>query len=201
MGKRGKRKMAAASKAKNAVKAIAQPQNTQPALLERPATYRTVLSKLCRKSVGVWSVAVSAVGLLSILALRPDISIEPYATTDPTRPFEQQFFVQNNSIYPIYKVIPLCGLQDVKTPASTVHGLSITNTLEHVETLDPRVKTTLTCFWTTEQTQQGMEIIPWVKYKTPFGIPRCKTAKFKGKPAVGGTYIWTYDGSDPCPAS
>jgi len=141
------------------------------------------------------------VGLLGVFVLRPDVSIEPYATTDPTRPFEQQFFVQNTSSYPIHQVTPLCGLEDVKTPHSKARGLSITDIHEYVETLEAGAKTTLTCFWTTEQTQQSMEIIPWVEYKTPFGIPRCKAAKFKGKPAVGGTYIWTYDGSEECPTS
>jgi hypothetical protein len=136
------------------------------------------------------------VTLLGLWSLKPGITIEPYSSTDPTRPFAQQFSVQNTSIYTIYDVLPLCGFP--QNSNFNLRNLSITRGDEQIEKLESGAKTNLTCSVATDPISQEMNITPWVKYVTPLGLHLCKAVNFKGKPAAGGTYIWTYHGSAPC---
>jgi hypothetical protein len=169
---------------------------TYEASIPKSWSLRNLLKKLGEKGVAALSIVASVLGLLTIYVLRPDVSIEPYATIDPTRPFQQQFSVQNNSVYSIHKVQPLCGFDEDSNIG--VSGLSLGTNEQDVETLEPGAKTTLACSITTGPIRQELNFVPWVKYKILFGIPRCKAAKFKGKPAHDGTYIWTYNGSSDC---
>lgn len=199
MGQRRKRKRAAArAAAKTAITSISPRQETKPPIIPKSEVRRIRLRKARRKAAAIYSGIATLVGFLGIYVLRPDVAIEPYATTDPVRPFGQQFSVQNTSIYSIYKVQPLCGLSDVGLVSNQLHGFSIANPSDEVAILEPGAKTTLTCAISMQPTQREMRITPWVTYKTPFGISRCKAVMFKGKPAAEGTYIWTYDGSGAC---
>lgn len=136
------------------------------------------------------------VTLLSAWALKPGIAIEPYSSTDPTKPFAQQFSVQNTSVYTIHNVLTLCGFpQDSNF---NLRNLSVTKLEDQVDALESMAKTTLTCPIDSGPVNQEMNITPWVRYETPLGFHMCKAVNFKGKPAVGGTYIWTYHGSAPC---
>ncbi len=140
--------------------------------------------------------AATLVTLLGLYGLRPKVLIEPYASTDPTRPFEQQFSVQNDSAYAIHDVQPGCGMpKDSNLP---FRNFTLTLEREKVATLEPGAKTTLTCGISIPPTKDEINIVASVQYTALLGIRRCKAEKFKGKPGAGGVYVWTYDGSDSC---
>ena len=203
MGERRRQKRAAARAAARAVKDAGKtttpPSETKPTIVPKLSRRRIQLRKARRKATTIFFALVALVGLLGAYVLRPDISIEPYATTDPTRPFQQQFFVQNMSVYSLHQVHPMCGFGYDSN--FVFRGLSLSIASENVETLEPGAKTTLTCSIGTGPIQYEINIVPWARYTVPFGIHLCKAAKFKGKPATGGTYIWTYNGSDSCSPS
>jgi hypothetical protein len=171
------------------------PRNTKPAPPPKLLWPLEVLRKVPRGAWTILTVAATVVTLLGLYALRPNVLIEPYASTDPTRPFAQQFSVQNVSAYAIHDVQPLCGLPP--DSGFFVRNLSLAMASEHVQTLEAGAKTTLTCSIGTGPIQQELNIVPWVKYTIPFGIRRCNAARFKGKSGASG-YVWTYHGSEPC---
>jgi hypothetical protein len=174
------------------------PQKVKPAKAPKRGRFRQVL-RIARRSAGaIFSAIVAVVGLLGVYVLRPDVAVEPYATTDPTLPFREQFSVQNTSVYSIRRVQVGCGLDSVVAPGLNIHGLGIVMGNEQIDNLESGAKTTVTCGLSTGPIRQEMEIAPWVRYQTPFGFHRCKEAKFKGKTATEGTYIWTYAGSGRC---
>lgn len=148
----------------------------------------------------VWAViaAISTgVSLLGLLVLRPAVLIEPYGSTNNTLPFAQQFSVENTSAYAIHNVRPACNFgNDSNLP---VRGISFENADEFVDTLEPGAKTTLTCSVGTGPTTESFNVSPRADYTIPFGIPFCKSVKFRGKPVSGGSYLWTYNGSGSCP--
>jgi hypothetical protein len=147
--------------------------------------------------VRVWGVVIiisTLAGLLGLNILRPDVLIDIYASTDPSRPFAQQFSVQNASVYAIRDVRSMCGFN--RDSGIGLSDLSIEG--EKVEVLEPGAKMTLTCRIGTGPIRHELNIVPWVLYAIPLGMHKCKAARFKGKPAAGGTYIWTYQGSEPC---
>jgi hypothetical protein len=172
------------------------PQNMQPISLPKQRWLLEAIRKVPRGTRTILTAFATAVTLLGLYALRPNVLIEPYVSTDPSRPFAQQFSVQNASAYAIHDVIPLCGLPP--DSGFNVSNLSIAMANEQVQTLEVGAKTTLTCSIGTGPMQQELNIIPWVKYTIPFGIHRCNAAKFKGKPGAGGSYVWTYHGSASC---
>lgn len=172
------------------------PTDKKSGVVRQPSPRRLGLRRVRRRIKALISAIATAVTLLGVYILKPSIVIEPYASTDPTRPFGQQFSVQNASVYAIHHVEPLCGFP----PDSNfnLRGLSLQRADEEVETLEAGSKTTLTCSIGTGLINQEMNITPWVKYMTPLGFHLCKAVNFKGKSAAGGTYIWTYHGSAPC---
>ncbi len=151
----------------------------------------------------LWAVVVGAATLLSYVVLKPNLSIEPYTSQDPHRPFAEQFYLQNNSIYDIHEVIPRCGIGNVKAGNVTMRDFSILNFRDVTDTLAPGAKTTTTCildqlFKDTPQSYGQLNITIWVTYKLPFGISKCQATNFSGKPVSDGTYIWTYRGFLNC---
>ena len=172
------------------------PPNTQ---IERTTKQSSLRRRFRKSRRRAWAIVVMLATFGSILGfyiLRPDVLIEPYASLDPSRPFAQQFSVQNASNYPIIDVAPLCFFgQD---SGMFIKNMSLAQADEIVKSLEPGAKTTLTCRIDTGPMQQELNIVPWVEYTIPFGIRRCKAVNFRGKPAVGGTYIWTYHGSRTC---
>jgi hypothetical protein len=151
----------------------------------------------------LWAIVVGAATLLSYVVLKPNISIEPYASQDPHRPFAEQFYLQNNSVYAIHEVMPRCGIGNVRAGNVTMRDFSMVNPFDMVGTLAPGAKTTVTCildqlFKDTPQSYGQLHITIWATYKLPFGISGCQATNFGGKPASDGTYIWTYRGSLNC---
>ena len=144
MSKRGERRKAAARAAKKkSVKTIGPPPKTQatPLLETKPSR------QIGPKAKAIASAIFGAVGLfLGVYVLRPDISIEPYATTDPTRPFSQQFSVQNTSVYAIHQVQPLCGFGEDSN--LSIHGLSVGRIDQRVETQHPALRRLSHVRWT-----------------------------------------------------
>jgi hypothetical protein len=177
-----------------------QASATRPQQSKQPKSQLKLgqLRELIRKALGRgWGVVIAIATLASLLGfyiLRPDVLIEPYASTDSSRPFGQQFSIQNTSVYAIHHVLPLCSFGS--DSGFNIHNLSIANM--PIEMLEPGAKTTLTCLVGTPPLRQELNIIALAKYTVPFGIHRCKAEKFKGKPGAGGAYIWTYDGSTSC---
>jgi hypothetical protein len=172
------------------------PPNTEMKSRPKQSPLQNRIHKMWRPASAVVTVILAIPTLLGFYVLRPDVLIEPYSSTDPARPFAQQFSIQNTSVYAIHDVVPMCGFdEDSNFPYS---NLSIVRTDEQVEVLEPGSKTNLSCSVGTGPIQNELNIVPWVKYTIPFGIRRCKAAKFRGKPGAGGVYIWTYHGSDSC---
>jgi hypothetical protein len=134
--------------------------------------------------------------------LQPSISIEPYASQDPHRPFAQQFYLQNNSVYDIQAVEPLCGIGNVRAGRTTMGDFSIMNPFDFAGSLAPGAKTNVTCpldqLFGDFGEYHELQITIWAKYNLPFGISSCKATNFSGEPATGGTFIWTYRGSPDC---
>ena len=201
MGERRRQKRAAARRAQSAPEIRSEPQTTKPAKLSRAEKRKIMLKKAWKKIVSIWTVVFALVGLLGLYVLRPDISIEPYATTDPAHPFEQQFSIQNTSVYSIHNVLTDCVMKDVAVQNGTFHNIHIMDVSEQNKTLEPNAKTTLTCRLTNLRPEPDALIVARVEYATPIGIDFCKAERFKGKSAVGEGYIWTYDGSLKCSAS
>src|ERR1035438_10808069 len=68
-------------------------------------------------------------------------SSDLYASTDPSRPFAQQFSIQNVSAYTIRDIWPLCGFG--YDSGFNLRGLSLAGSM--VDRLEPGAKTTLAC--------------------------------------------------------
>ena len=90
----------------------------------------------------------------------------------------------------------MCGLD--QDSGFFIRSLSIARVHEQVQVLERNAKTNLTCAISDAPKNAELNIVPWVRYTIPIGIHRCKAAKFRGKPAANGTYVWTYHGSAPC---
>jgi hypothetical protein len=158
---------------------------------------RPLLQKVHLGTGKLVSAILAVATLFGLYALKPKIVIEPYSSTNPANPFAQQFSVLNASVYAIHQVQPLCGFPSNSNSNMTDISTEIPD--EAVETLDSGSKTTLTCsLFASGSPTKEMNIMPWVEYVTPFGFHRCTAVNFKGKPATGGTYLWTYHGSAPC---
>jgi hypothetical protein len=172
------------------------PADKKLEVVPKPSPVRLQLRRARRWLGPIISAIATVVTLLGVYTLKPSIVIEPYSSTDPTSPFAQQFSVQNASVYSIHHVVPVCGFpQDSNF---NLRNFGLARTSEQIETLEAGSKTTLTCSIGTGPIRQEMNITPLVKYVTPLGFHLCKAFNFKGKPAVDGTYIWTYHGSAPC---
>lgn len=150
----------------------------------------------------IWTFVASVATLLSYAMLKPNISIEPYASQDPHRPFAEQFYLQNNSLYDIREVVPRCGVGNVRVGNVTMRDFSVLNPFDVTSTLAPGAKTTVTCILDrlidNPQSYGQLNITVWATYKLPFDILGCQATNFSGKPASDGTYIWTYRGFLSC---
>jgi hypothetical protein len=182
--------------AQSQVSATEPQQNKKPKPRPKPSRLPESIRKVSGRIWGVLIAIATLASLLGFYILRPDVLIEPYASTDLTSPFGQQFSVQNTSVYAIRNVQPMCGFD--QDSGFNIKNFSISSAREKVEALEPGEKTTLTCRVATGPIRQELNIVPWVKYTIPFGIHRCKAARFRGKPGSGGVYIWTYNGSTSC---
>jgi hypothetical protein len=115
--------------------------------------FQTLLTK-APKAVWVALTALATlVTLLGVYVLRPDVLIEPYASTDPSRPFAQQFSIQNVSAYTIRDIWPLCGFG--YDSGFNLRGLSLAGSM--VDRLEPGAKTTLACSIATGPIRTDME--------------------------------------------
>ena len=145
---------------------------------------------------------VAGATLLAYAVLKPSIAIEPYASQDPHRPFAEQFYLQNNSIYEIHEVVPSCGPLNTQVNGITMRDFSVLDFRNMAISLAPGDKTTVTCsldkLFGNPQTYGNLRVLIWAKYKLPFNVPGCHASIFAGIPATDGTFIWTYHGSIPC---
>jgi hypothetical protein len=142
------------------------------------------------------------------LALRYNVSIEPYVLRDPTIPFSQRFSIQNTGWFPIYEVLPYCHIahaqMDGKVDARGPYPwLGVYSPTDLVPELDGGAKITTLChFWDEDKEHSWKDLLISivVRYKVPLGFRRCKAVKFKALSAPNDTYIWVYDGSESCPS-
>jgi hypothetical protein len=67
--------------------------------------------KAPRPTWKIMSTGATLTGLLGIYILKSSVAIEPYSSTDPTRPFAQQLSEQNTSVYAIHHVEPMCDFR------------------------------------------------------------------------------------------
>lgn len=143
--------------------------------------------------------AATAVTLFGVYVFWPTIVIEPYALTDPTNPFAQQFSVQNASLYSIYNVEPACFFPP--DSGYFLHNMATSLQREELGELKSGAKTTLTCgINDSRQSESQLKVDPRVTYTLPFiKVQRCYKVEFIGKPGSnGGTYVWTYHGTAKC---
>jgi hypothetical protein len=150
----------------------------------------------------LWAIVVAGATLLAYVVLKPNIAIEPYASQDPRRPFAEQFYIQNNSIYEIHEIVPACGPMNTQINGVTMRDFSVLDFTAITPSLASGDKTTVTCsidrLFASPQTYGNLAIIVWAKYKLPFNIPGCHASIFAGIPASDGSYVWTYRGSILC---
>jgi hypothetical protein len=134
--------------------------------------------------------------------LRPHVSVEPYPSRDPHNPFAELFYVQNNSLYTIHEVEPRCGARNVQVGRVSGRGFSVVGPFDFWHDLPPGSKMTVTChlgeLFGASNYYPSLLITIIVDYKAPLNLSRCLAANFNGKPAIDGTFIWTYDGSEGC---
>jgi hypothetical protein len=151
----------------------------------------------------LWAIVGVGATLLGYSVLKPSVSIEPYSSQDTRNPFSEQFYVQNNSIYDISKVHPGCDIQEVRGGKRGYQWFAIDMASESVDELASGAKTTTTCplekaLDNSPLSYDELRIGIWAAYKLPFGMSRCTETNFIGKPAAGGTFIWTFAGSFRC---
>ncbi len=178
-----------------------QPPNTPPETKSHPPAKS---AKYLRLGKWVWGIVVVGATILAYVALRPSIAVEPYASQDPSKPFAEKFYVQNNSIYRLQQLEPHCTPRDVRARNAVggllyMHDLVLTDSRELVSDLPPGAKSTATCELVDMNAKyESLQITIWAKFKIPLGISRCKAFDFNGIQAADGTFIWTYQGSFDC---
>jgi len=153
-----------------------------------------------------WKILLAAATLsgVGVVSAWPRIGFEPYASLNPQNPFAQLFYLENKSYYPIEDVLPNCGAVDVNINRIHGTGFSVADLTGAKNRLSIGARTTVTCridlLFGRPQTYQDLAIAVWATYKVPIiGWKQCTAARFFGVPAVNGTYIWTYNGTDSCP--
>lgn len=134
--------------------------------------------------------AATLASLLGYIALRPSISIEPYASLDSNIPFGQQFSVLNSSAYTIRKVRFTCGFGSNKGFA--LSQLSVSNPFQDAGNIAPDTKAGFDCELGAGPTSARIAMTASVDYDFPLGFHGCKSQSFEGQRAAGGAYIWTY---------
>jgi hypothetical protein len=178
-----------------------QPLNTQPETQAHPPAKSAKYLTLGKR---VWGIVVVGATILAYVTLRPSIAVEPYASQDPSKPFAEKFYVQNNSIYGLQQLEPHCTPRNVRARNARgghlyMHDLVLTDSHELVSDLPPGAKSTATCeLMDMNEKYDALEITIWANFKIPLGIPRCKAFDFNGIQAADGTFIWTYQGSFGC---
>lgn len=150
----------------------------------------------------LWAIIAGGATLLAYVVLKPSITIEPYASQDPRRPFAEQFYLQNNSNYGIHDIVPACGPINTKINGITMRDFSVLDIVDITPSLASGDKTTVTCaldrLFVNPQTYGNLTVLVWAKYKLPLGIPGCHASAFSGISSSDGTYLWTFRGSIPC---
>ena len=148
----------------------------------------------------VWGGVLIVATLCGLYIFRPDVSIEPYVSTDPSQPFGQNFFVQNNSLYSITNVRPSCGFEHL----TFVNGGTWTDSQlgaddQNIDQLEHGDKTTLRCLIRLQpEVKIGSVVMVAVVHYKILGISLCKTARFDGANTPQGGFVWTYNGNSPC---
>src|SRR5579863_9019690 len=66
-----------------------------------PQSLRSRFRKASRAAKALVSAIATLVALVGIFALQPKVLIDPYSSTDISTPFNEQFVVTNESVYPI----------------------------------------------------------------------------------------------------
>jgi hypothetical protein len=177
-----------------------KPQQPKP---KKVTEKRSILRRFLTLGKFLWTLVVAFPTLLSYVVLRPSIAIEPYASQDLRKPFAEQFYLQNNSVYDIREVVPRCGIGNVRTGNIRMGNFSVLNPSDVADNLAPGTKTTVTCildrlFMDNPQSYGQLSITIWATYKIPLGFAGCRATNFSGKPVSDGTYIWTYRGALNC---
>jgi hypothetical protein len=175
-----------------------KPESKPPETKTLPRPLRIALNFV--KSVKAVVVAVSV--LLSYVVLKPAVAIEPYATRDPQRAFSEQFYIQNNNFYDVYDVKIRCEIRLVSTLSKhgTFENVLIDSPNISLSSLAAGAKATIVCPLDrlSDEPYGELKIAVGATYRLPFWIKGCKMSNFDGKSAVGGTYIWTFQGSAKC---
>jgi hypothetical protein len=186
-----------------------QPENTREATRGTPPKrkWRNPLGLAKRAWIGfarqTWNWVLAGATLLGLYILWPKVSIEPYASVDPHDPFGQMLFVKNESVYPIYRVIPECGIDKVQSQQRTVPDLenfALLSTADIVPKLSADERTTFKCpIASTNVTFRTIKLEPYVVFELPFGIRQCRFRNFESVPAKDGSYLWIWKGGGSCP--
>jgi hypothetical protein len=192
---------------------ISESGNRPPVPQELETQQRLGLSRALKTAARLhgrlWKVALAmaTLGGLGVWQLWPLVSIEPYASSNPHDPFDQFFFVENQSVYPIRTVEIFCGIDDVRLAnGSRFSDFSVTTKGNISPMLGRNEKWSFTCDlgpvmktlgFTSSPTK--LEIDPWVRFALPFGISMCRYRHFSGVAASDGTFVWTWRGGGPCP--
>jgi hypothetical protein len=161
---------------------------------DKEAPSPSITRRIGKGAKGLITGFLGSVGCLGIYVLRPSVTIEPYASLDPTRPFSQQFSIQNNSVYAIRFLEPGCGFP-ADSNFAMLQGINLSNIFDNQDILQPGDKSTFTCSIDVPGTKNEIKLNPWVVYDLPFGLHACKAISFRGKSGYGGNYLWTYNGS------
>jgi hypothetical protein len=187
---------------------ISEQTHTQSTPRQRQEKPSKVWLRALRIHGWFWKLLLALVTLsgIGLWQLWPRIGVDPYVSLDPHSPFAQQFYVQNNSVYSIDNVESRCMAVDVRAGHVSGSQFAVQNPFDRAGHLTPGAKTNVTCkldvifgLFGNPQPYQTLLIAIVTTYKAPIFSTQCNAATFKGEPAYGGTYVWTYAGADTCP--
>jgi hypothetical protein len=168
-------------------------KTTEPPLVD-PSPYRSALQR-------GWTIVgflATIGGLVALIQLRPHVSVDPVTSTDESAPFQQLFYVTNESYFGIKAVQPQCRIVEARLGTNMVRDID-TSAGKPID-LPSGAKTTARCLFPAVNGHPNfttLDIEIQVPYKA-FRIEQCEGYKYVGRRTVEGKYIWTPNGGSSC---
>jgi hypothetical protein len=176
----------------------------QPSTPQKPTPRQSKLQSQVRKASRVaWGAVVAVATIASLLGLyvlRPNIAIDPYASSNPAKPLTEEFSIQNSSMYTVRNVEPHCLADRIETRLLKMQGTTITNEAQFIDSLESGAKTSFRCPLGLDGNivYKELAISVFVRFTIPLGINECRLTSFVAT-ASEKNIVWKYHGTRPCP--